>query len=197
MISVGKKGFGPSTPQERINALLLEHAQGGAHVVRLKGGDPTVFGRLDEEIEALEGAGLDWLIVPGITAASASVAAIGQSLTKRGRNQDVRLVTAHDMKGFAEQDWRTMARSGQVTAVYMGKRAARFIQGRLLMHGASPAAPVTIVENASRPDQRILASTLGQLEADLTAAHLTGPALTLLGLAPRAAAVQLRQEVAL
>ncbi len=197
MVAVGKKGFGPSTSQQDINELLVAHANSGAQVVRLKGGDPTVFGRLDEETDALEPAGISWHIVPGITAASASVAAIGQSLTKRGRNHDVRLMTAHDMQGFAEQDWRALARDGEVAAVYMGKRAARFIQGRMLMHGANPSTPVSIIENASRPDQRIISTKLGQMEADLRSAKLTGPALTILGLAPRAAQEHLQQEIAL
>jgi uroporphyrin-III C-methyltransferase/precorrin-2 dehydrogenase/sirohydrochlorin ferrochelatase len=187
IIDAGKEGFGPSTAQDDINAMLVEHATRGLHVVRLKSGDPTLFGRLDEEIAAVEAAGIDWAIVPGLTAASAAVAAIGQSLTSRGRNAAVRFLTGHDMKGFADHDWRTLARPGEVAAIYMGKRAARFVQGRLLMHGADPATPVTVVENASRPDQRILASTLGELEPALTQAAFDGPALILLGLAPRRA----------
>ncbi len=187
MIDAGKEGFGPSMTQDRINALIVEHAKSGAQVVRLKGGDPTVFGRLDEETDACDAAGVTWHIVPGITAASASVAAIGQSLTSRGRNASVRFVTGHDMKGFADHDWKALARPGEVAAIYMGKRAARFIQGRLLMHGADRATPVTVIENATRPDQRILSTTLADLSRDLSEADLTGPALTLIGLAPRAA----------
>ncbi|SFQ34032.1 uroporphyrin-III C-methyltransferase / precorrin-2 dehydrogenase / sirohydrochlorin ferrochelatase [Roseivivax halotolerans] len=187
MIDVGKEAFGPSTPQADIDRLIVEHGRQGAQVVRLKSGDPTVFGRLDEEIEALDAAGIAWSIVPGITAASASVAAIGQSLTRRGRNASVRFLTGHDMKGFADHDWKALARSSEVAAIYMGKRAARFIQGRLLMHGAAPDTPVTIIANASRPDQRILATSLATLATDLDEAALDGPALTLFGLAPRAA----------
>ena len=199
LIDAGKEGFGPSTSQTDINALIVQHARSGAQVVRLKGGDPTIFGRLDEEIDAVDAAGLSWHVVPGITAASASVAAIGQSLTKRGRNAAVRFLTGHDMKGFADHDWRTLARPGEVAAIYMGKKSARFIQGRLIMHGADRATPVTVIENASRPDQRILATTLERLPADLARADVTGPALTFLGLAPRAAEAQLahsRQELA-
>ena len=165
----------------------MEHGASGAQVVRLKSGDATVFGRLDEEIDALDGAGIGWHIVPGITSASAAVASIGQSLTRRGRNTSVRLLTGHDMQGFADHDWATLARTGEVAAIYMGKKSARFIQGRLLMHGADRATPVTVVENASRPDQRIVSSTLATLPADLADANLTGPALTFYGLAPRAA----------
>ncbi len=188
ILDVGKEGFGPHTEQGDINALIVAHVRAGQQVVRLKSGDPTIFGRLDEEIEAMEGAGLDWSIVPGITAASASVAAIGQSLTRRGRNGSVRLLTGHDMKGFADHDWAQLARPGEVAAIYMGKRAARFLQGRLLMHGADPATPVTVVENASRADERRIATTLGLLEPTLTEANLGGPALVLYGLAPRRAA---------
>lgn len=183
LIAVGKEGFGPSTPQSEINRLMVEHAARGAHVVRLKGGDPSVFGRLDEETEALDGAGIDWAVVPGITAASASAAALGQSLTRRGRNASARLVTGHDVQGYAEQDWQALARPGAVAAVYMGKRAARFIQGRMLMHGAAPETPVSVVENASRPDQRILPATLASLPQ--VVADLAGPAVLLLGIAPR------------
>ncbi|WP_340263292.1 siroheme synthase CysG [Sulfitobacter pontiacus] len=188
MIDVGKEGFGPSTAQETINDLLVEHAQAGAQVVRLKSGDATIFGRLDEEIDAVDAHGIGWHIVPGITSASAAVATIGQSLTKRGRNASVRFLTGHDMKGFADHDWAALARPGEVAAIYMGKKSARFIQGRLLMHGADRATPVTLVENASRADQRIVETTLDRLPIDLNAANLTGPALTFYGLAPRAAA---------
>ncbi|MCA8883890.1 MAG: uroporphyrinogen-III C-methyltransferase [Rhodobacteraceae bacterium] len=191
IISVGKEGFGPSTPQETINALLVTHARAGARVVRLKSGDPTVYGRLDEEIEALEAEGLDWHVVPGITSASAAVARVGQSLTRRGRNSDLRFLTGHDVKGFADHDWTALARPGTVAAIYMAKRGARFLQGRLMMHGATADTPVTIVENVSRRDERILGSCLGQLAQDLDAADLRGPAILLYGLAPRAAAAAL------
>ncbi len=197
-IPVGKKGFGQHTPQEDINARIVENALQGHSVVRLKGGDPTVFARLDEEIDALKAHGIRYDIVPGITAASASLAAIGQSLTKRGRNASARILTGHDMKGFADHDWRALAGSGEVAAIYMGKRAARFIQGRLLMHGADPATPVTLVENASRADQSVLATNLLNLPDDVDQATLSGPALMLWGLAPRDAATHtvLKQELA-
>ncbi|MTH98527.1 uroporphyrinogen-III C-methyltransferase [Roseibium sp. RKSG952] len=188
LVDVGKAGFGPSWKQEDIDALLVEYALKGLRVVRLKSGDATIFGRLDEEIDALDAAGVSWNIVPGITAASAAVAGIGQSLTRRGRNSSVRFLTGHDMKGFADHDWTALARPGSVAAIYMGKKSARFIQGRLIMHGADRATPVTLVENASRPDQRVVATTLDQLPIDLAAAELDGPALTFYGLAPRDAA---------
>lgn len=183
MIAVGKEGFGPSTPQDTINQLMIDHAITGAHVVRLKGGDASVFGRLDEETDALDAAGIDWAVTPGITAASGAAAALGQSLTRRGRNSSVRLVSGHDTKGFAEQDWQALARPGMVAAIYMGKRAARFIQGRLLMHGAASDTPVTIVENATRADQRVRLTTLSDLPQAV--ADMSGPAVLLLGVAAR------------
>ena len=191
IIDAGKTGFGQAMPQADIDALIVAHALDGHHVVRLKAGDPTVFGRLDEEIEAVTKAGVSYAVIPGITAASAAVANIGQSLTKRGRNSSVRLITGHDTRGYADHDWRALAAKGEVAAIYMGKKSARFIQGRLLMHGASPDTPVTIIENVSRADQRIIACTLGTLEPTMSDANLTGPALTFLGLAPRDAAAEI------
>jgi len=199
MLDVGKTGFGPSTSQGDINALIVKHAQSGAQVVRLKSGDPTVFGRLDEEIEAIEAENIAYGIVPGITAASAAAASMGQSLTKRGRNSNLRILTGHDTEGFADQEWVALARPGQVAAIYMGKRAARFIQGRLMMHGAAQDTPVSLVENASRPDQRILGTTLAQLCDDMQDAAIAGPALMFIGLAPRdanRATHALKEEIA-
>lgn len=188
-VHVGKRGFARSTPQTDINTALVENASRGARVVRLKGGDPTVFARLDEETAALDAAGIGWHVVPGITAASAAAASIGQSLTRRHRNTGLRLLTGHDVDGFADQDWRALAAPGEVTAIYMGKKAARYIQGRLMMFGADPAMPVTVVANASLPDQQVIATTLGALERDTARAALAGPALILLGLAPHKAPV--------
>ncbi|MCD9146503.1 uroporphyrinogen-III C-methyltransferase [Pseudophaeobacter flagellatus] len=188
---VGKEGFGPSMSQQEICARMVAHAQAGKKVLRLKSGDPTVFGRLDEELTACEEAGIAYQIMPGITAASAAVAGIGQSLTQRGRNSSVRFLTGHDMRGFADQDWAALARPGEVAAIYMGKKSARFVQGRLIMHGASRATPVTLVENASRRNQRVLETTLDRLPTDLATAGFDGPALTFLGLAPRHSAAAL------
>ncbi|WP_375544428.1 uroporphyrinogen-III C-methyltransferase [Phaeobacter inhibens] len=196
---VGKEGFGPQVSQEEICARMVAHARMGKKVLRLKSGDPTVYGRLDEELTACETAGVAYQILPGITAASAAVASIGQSLTQRGRNASVRFLTGHDMIGFADHDWATLARPGEVAAIYMGKKSARFVQGRLIMHGADRATPMTIVENASRANQRVIETTLERLPTDLAAAELTGPALTFLGLAPRASAqalTDLKMELA-
>ena len=191
IVEVGKTAFGPSWKQDDINALIVRHALEGRTVVRLKGGDPAVFGRLDEEIEALEAAGVAYGIVPGVTSASAGAAAIGQSLTRRGRNSAFRFLTGHDVDGFAEHEWRELAKPGATAAVYMGVKAATFLRGRLMMHGAPADTPVTAVENASRPDQRVIATTLIELPQALAAAAPEGPVMILYGLAPRAAAAAL------
>lgn len=188
IINMGKTGFGPSTPQSEIDAAIVAHARDGANVVRLKSGDATLFGRLDEEIEACLSAGVAFSVVPGITSASAAVATIGQSLTRRGRNSSVRFLTGQDVAGYADHDWRALSKPGEVAAIYMGKRAARYLQGRLTMYGADPATPLTLVENASRSDQRVFATNLAKLATDLDATEIQGPCLILLGLAPRDAA---------
>jgi len=184
LIHVGKKGFGKSWKQEDINALLINHASGGASVARLKSGDPAIFGRLDEETEALNEAGIEWQVVPGITAASAASAGIGASLTRRGRNSSLSFVTGHDVAGFAEHDWRKLSKPGATAAVYMGLKAAGFIGGRLLMHGAAADTPLTVVANASRPDQQVIATTVLNLPEDISAANIHGPAVLLLGISP-------------
>jgi len=191
VIAVGKMPYGAGWSQDAINTLIVAEARRGGRIVRLKGGDPVVFGRLDDEIEALEAAGIAYEIVPGITAASAAAAAIGQSLTRRGRNGSVRLLTGHDVSGFAEQDWRALAGPGATAAIYMGVKAATFLRGRLLMHGARGDVAVTAIENASRSDERVIATTLMDLPAALAEAEPKGPILILLGLAPRQAAAAL------
>lgn len=190
-IDVGKEGFGPQTSQNTIDATLVAHTQTGKRVVRLKGGDCGILGRLDEEMEALEAAGLTFTILPGLTAATVAAAEIGQSLTRRGRNTSLRILTGHDVAGFAEHDWAGIARMGEVTAVYMGKKSARYIQGRLMMHGAAADTPVSVVANVSRSDQQIIGATLATLPAAVATAN--GPAVLLIGLAPRAAVLSLPQ----
>lgn len=187
LLETGKTGFGQGMSQDDINALIIEHAEKGHHVVRLKSGDPAVFGRLDEETDALDGAGIAWDIVPGITSASAAAAKMGVSLTRRGRNSELRVLTGHDVKGFAEQDWQSLARPGATAAFYMAKRSARFVTGRLMMHGANAATPVTIAFNVSRQDEALIATDLQSLPEALVNANLAGPAVILFGLAPKAA----------
>ncbi|MEJ6707286.1 MAG: siroheme synthase CysG [Amylibacter sp.] len=187
VVETSKSGFGKSWKQGDINDLMVAHAAQGHHVVRLKSGDPAMFARLDEEMDSLDAAGIDWAIVPGISTASAAAAGTRVSLTRRGRNSALKFLTAHDVDGFADQDWRDLAKPEAVAAIYMGKRAASFLRGRLLMFGANGDVPVAVVENASRADQRILQATLMTLPEVLAASDVTGPAVLLLGFAPRAA----------
>ncbi len=185
LIEVGKTGYGPSWKQDDINALLVKYGQKGELVVRLKGGDPSIYGRLDEEIEALAQAQLAYEIVPGITTASAAVASIGSGLTQRGRNTEIRFLTGRDVNGFVESDWRSLAQDGSAAAVYMGAKAARLIQGRLLMHGANPNKPITAIENVSRVQEKVVATTIGSMAVDIESAEFSGPVIILLGIAPR------------
>lgn len=187
LLETGKTGFGAGMSQDDINSLIIEHAQQGQHVVRLKSGDPAVFGRLDEETDALDVAGIAWNIVPGITSASAAAARMGVSLTRRGRNSELRILTGHDVKGFAEQDWQSLARPGATAAFYMAKRSARFVTGRLMMHGAHAATPVTVAFNVSRQDEALITTDLRSLPEALANANQSGPAVILFGLAPKAA----------
>jgi uroporphyrin-III C-methyltransferase/precorrin-2 dehydrogenase/sirohydrochlorin ferrochelatase len=184
-IEVGKIPGGPSWSQDDINAVMTEHASGGAHVVRIKSGDPTVYGRLDEEMDALDAAGISFEIIPGITSASAGAAAIKASMTKRRRNSSFRFVTGQDVDGFAEHDWKGLAQPGAAAAIYMGVRAARFIQGRLMIHGATPDTPITAIENISRSDQKIVSATVATMIDVFEAAGIKGPAILFLGLSRR------------
>lgn len=189
-IYVGKDPHGHSTRQETINAILIEKAKEGHHVVRLKSGDPLIFGRADEELDALAAEQIAYRIVPGITSAASAAAEVGVSLTTRGRNTSVSFITGHDAEGFADHDWKALAHNEARAAIYMGVGASRFIQGRLLLHGAARSTPVTVVENASRANQLIIATTLAELADAIKARGIKGPAILLLGYAPREALAQ-------
>ena len=187
-IYVGKEPGGKSTPQDEINAIIVEKALEGLTVVRLKSGDPLIFGRADEEVDALENASIRYDIVPGITSAASAAAEIGVSLTTRGHNKAVSFLTGHDAKGFAEHDWAGLAATGARAAVYMGVGASGFIQGRLLMHGADKDLPVTVVENASRQGQIIVSTVLERLSEDIEGQGIKGPAILLIGYSARSIA---------
>ena len=181
---MGKKGHGASTSQAKINALIKTSALAGAKVVRLKGGDPSVFARLDEEIDTCVINGIPWSVIPGITAASAAAASIGRSLSQRGRNTEITFITGHAMGGFADQDWQRLAKDNQVAAIYMGRRAARFVQGRLLMHGADPELPISRVASASMTTEKVFETQLGKLAATVDAHPGSDPLMLLYGLRP-------------
>jgi len=194
-IDAGKKGFGVSMPQADISAHLLREASQGRVVVRLKGGDPGMFGRLDEELTALTAAGVTTEIVPGVTAAAAAAATLQVSLTQRGRNTRVIFLTAHDAKGYAEHDWQQLVDTEQTLAVYMGRKTAAFLQGRLLMHGANRLTPVTCIENVSRRDQRAFVSHLDEFVGGLDEQRFEGPLMILVGISGAVGARDLREQV--
>jgi len=180
-IEVGKEAGNHHVTQERIHALLLEHAQAGRRVVRLKGGDPFVFGRGGEELERLRAHGIPYEVVPGITAAVACAAYAGVPLTHRDHAQSVRLLTAHCRGSNDSLDWPALARERQTLAVYMGVSELGTVQAQLLAHGRAPSTPFALVENGSRPQQRVVTGTLARLH-ELAVAHaVRAPALLILG----------------
>ena len=182
-INVGKRGYAPSVKQEEITALLLRLAREGKNIVRLKGGDPLIFGRANEEIAALKEAGFTVDIVPGVTAALAGAAALGASLTNRETARRVQFITAHSKDGVLPEDfdWSALADRGATTAVYMGNRTLPELSQRLLEHGADPETPAYLIERASLPDQRIIAGTISDLPGKIADETIKGPVLLLFG----------------
>ncbi len=191
LIEVGKSGFGSSWSQNDINTLLTSKAKAGQKVVRLKSGDAGVFSRLDEEIAALDQAGLPFEVIPGVTTAAATAANMGVSLTRRGRNGHVHLLTGYDIDGFADHDWRSLALDGTVAAIYMGVKAISHIQNKLLRHGASSDTPITVAQNVGRKNAIWVASYISTLVNDCRHHNITGPAILMLGLHPHIQRVSL------
>jgi uroporphyrin-III C-methyltransferase / precorrin-2 dehydrogenase / sirohydrochlorin ferrochelatase len=181
MIYAGKAPGSHAMSQDNINALLIKLGRQGKQVIRLKGGDPFMFGRGGEEMLAVEAAGLACHIVPGITAAAGIGAATGIPLTHRGLAQSVTYITGHGKDGVVQADWHTLARGSQTIVVYMGLAALPRITTQLLEHGLAGRTPVTVVENGTTPDQRVLAGTLGDIGDIVRARDVTGPALTIIG----------------
>ncbi len=180
-IYVGKSKGNHSKTQDQINALLVEQARRGKHVVRLKGGDPFVFGRGGEEVAALERHGIAVELVPGITAASGCAASAGISLTHRGVAQAVTFVTGHGQDGDPDLDWAALARPGQTLAIYMGVSKAGPIAARLIAGGLAAGTPVAVIENGTTARERKAIGTLGTL-SDLMRGHgIAGPAVILVG----------------
>ncbi len=180
-IEVGKSAQGSSTSQDRIHELMLEHARAGRHVVRLKGGDAFIFGRGGEELEFLRAHAVSFEVVPGITAALACAAYAGIPLTHREHAQELRLITAHTRDALEELDWLALARPRQTLVFYMGVASHRRVRQRLLANGLAAATPVALVENGSRPEQRVLRGTLDQLDELVRAHALQAPALLIIG----------------
>ncbi len=182
MIDVGKRCGRHIMNQAAINALIVKHARAGRHVVRLKGGDPFVFGRGGEELESLRAAGVPTQVVPGITAALATAADLGIPLTHRGTSRSLHLITAHGADDhLPEHDWSALARTGGTLAIYMGVRTLPLLAARLLEAGLDAATPAIAVENASRPDERHIRASLGTIGQAVTDAALDGPTIVLIG----------------
>jgi uroporphyrin-III C-methyltransferase len=178
-VAVGKRCGRHSTAQRFINKRLVDAAHSHACVVRLKGGDPMLFGRAQEEIAALEAAGIAYAVVPGVTAALACSAELGIALTQRGVSRSVAMVTPRVAEGEAASSWADVLLKADSGAIYMGAGEAAMIASTLIERGKPAHTPVAVVENASLPDSRTVFTTLAGLPTITSA--ITGPALIFLG----------------
>ena len=181
VVEVGKRGGCASTPQAFIERLMLSEALAGLHVVRLKGGDPYLFGRGGEERAYLRSHGVRVEVVPGISSGLAAPSAIGVPLTHRSWSQGAIFVTGHGKDAASEPNWAALAQSGLTLVIYMGVARVAAIQAGLLAGGMAPGMPVAVVQSASRDTQRQLLSTLAALPADLHASGLASPAIIVVG----------------
>ncbi len=181
-IDVGKRCGRHAMAQSAINALIVSNAQAGRHVVRLKGGDPFVFGRGGEELESLRAAGVSTAVVPGITAALAAAARLGIPLTHRGASRSLHMITAHGSDDrLPEHDWTALARAGGTLAIYMGVRTLPLLAARLLAAGMASSTPAIAMENATLANERRILGTLDSIADAVDAAGLDGPTLVLIG----------------
>ena len=176
IVEVGKRGGCRSTPQAFIERLLILHAREGRNVVRLKGGDPFVFGRGGEEAEALRAAGIEVEVIPGITAGTAVPASVGIPVTHRDHARGVTFVTGHT-KDSAEPDWRALARAGTTLVIYMGLKNLGRILASLVAAGMDAATPACVVQDGTLPAQKQRIATLATLSGE----GFAGPALVVVG----------------
>jgi uroporphyrin-III C-methyltransferase/precorrin-2 dehydrogenase/sirohydrochlorin ferrochelatase len=190
-IYVGKERSRHTMVQEDINALLVRLAGEGLSVVRLKGGDPFIFGRGGEELQVLAAHGVPFEVVPGITAACGAASYAGIPLTHRDHAQSCLFVTGHLKEGAGEMDWAALARPNQTLAIYMGLSMLPSICERLVESGVSPGMPAAAIEQGTLPGQRVIAATLSTLAAEVAAAGLRSPCLTVIG-----EVVRLRDQLA-
>ncbi len=183
LVSVGKRAGRPSAKQEPVSRLLADYAATGAKVVRLKSGDAGMFGRLEEEVEALRSACIAYEIVPGVTAASAAGAAKGIPLTRRHTARRIQFITGADVRGELPEDlhWAALADPHAVTAVYMGKKTFPALAARLIAQGLSPDTPALLAESIGQADQRLMRTTIKQLAEQLAQEHVTATAVILYG----------------
>jgi len=185
-IDVGKRCGKHSASQSQICALLVACAKTGAKIVRLKGGDPMIFGRATEEMAALDAANIAYDIIPGITAATAAAASLQKSLTQRSKARSLHLLTGHGAEGgLPAHDWVALTRSGGTIAVYMGANTLPGLAAHFIEAGMDPATPAIAVENASLHTQRSFSATIATLPRRLAETTTTGPVLLLIGAAMR------------
>ena len=195
MISVAKSRARHSLPQDQINALLVREARAGNDVVRLKGGDPFIFGRGGEELEACVVAGVPVKVVPGVSAALGAAASAQMALTHREDASVVSFV-AGQCKGLTDQNWAGLAGHGRTLVIYMGVASADAIAAKLIADGLAPDLPVAVIENASRPEMRVLRTSLAELGNLVSGERVKSPALIVVGMvAARGQQVALTQIV--
>ena len=180
-VYVGKKAAKHTLKQEEINQLLVDLAREGLDVVRLKGGDPFIFGRGGEELEVLHAAGIGFEVVPGVTAAAGCAAYAGFPLTHRDHAQSVTFVTGHLKDHSIDLDWPALARPGQTVVFYMGVGGAPDICRQMIAHGLPASTPAAIIRRGTLPDQQTLLSTLDQLPRRIVEAGIKPPALIVVG----------------
>lgn len=181
LIAAGKRKGCHSTTQDEINALLVSLGREGRKVVRLKAGDPLIFGRAGEEMAALREAGVSHEIVPGITSAIAAAVEFDLPLTLRGVSSSLVLTTGHDLKGASLPDWARLAISGATVAVYMGRSNAADVATRLIEAGLAADTAVAVAENAGRTEARLFHGTLSDLPLLASMSELSGPVMTIIG----------------
>ena len=179
-ISVAKQRARHTVPQEAINALIVAHVKTGAIVVRLKGGDPFIFGRGGEEVEAVRAAGLPVEVIPGVSAALGCAAEAMLPLTHRDHSSAVSFV-AGQCKGLTEQDWAGLAGKGRTLVIYMGVKTAPQIAEKLMADGLAPDVPVAVIENAARAAMRVLRGPLAALPELVERERVKSPALIIIG----------------
>ncbi|WP_172329373.1 uroporphyrinogen-III C-methyltransferase [Mangrovicoccus sp. HB161399] len=182
-IYAGKRGGKPSSVQKDISLRLVDLAREGKRVLRLKGGDPFVFGRGGEEAQTLVQHGVNIRIIPGISAGIGGLAYSGIPVTHRDINQTVAFVTGHDQSGETPQsvDWQALAKAAQVIVIYMGVKHIGRISAELIAGGRDPSDPVAVVTDATTPRQKVLETTLSAVEADIAASDLEPPAIICVG----------------
>ena len=182
-IHVGKKGYGDTRPQDEINSRMVALALAGLTVVRLKSGDPLIFGRAGEEIEACRAAGVPVEVVPGITSAQGAAARLCVSLTHRLEARRLQFVTGHDNTGGLPEslDWRAIADPQATTAVYMPRRTIGALAKKAMAAGMDPATPAIVVVNATRLDEQIVVSTMAGIVGAVAATDTPDPTLVLIG----------------